>query len=298
MLQPRFEQRFDVPAQDGRAHDHRVAARDEHARHLAVLAEIADNPAQVGRGHLEIRLVHELRPAEAVRAVRVAGLALLGEDQDGLRVLVLHPGQRLVVEIWDVERQLPGGMRVQPHPYLMCRGRDFRLGCAAGQERGDPGNVRGGQHVGLREDQAVERVVGGRAPVDEFVDDVGVGPEGQHCPDGPDRQPLGLAQAGPCGQRVQVFRSVGTETSTPIRYWHYLPDAAHGSPSGRSRSRRPCRAASPCGPRLTVFPPPSSAVLGISCGSAAPRPPRHDGGTGITATSARTATPDHASASR
>ena len=59
-------------------------------------------------------------------------------------------------------------------------------GRAAGQQPRDPGDVCGGQHVGLREHEAVDRVVGGRGPVDQFVDDVGVGPEGQHGTDGPD----------------------------------------------------------------------------------------------------------------
>ena len=260
MLQPRFQQWLDIPAQHGCAHDHRVAAGDQHARHLAVLPEVVDDPAQVRGGHLEPGLIHELGPPEAVRAVRVAGLALLGEDQDRLRVFVLHSGQRFIVEVGDVQRQLPGGVRVQPHPHIMRGRRDLLVGRATGQQPRDPGDVPGGQHVRLREHEAVDRVVGGHGPVDQFVDDVSVGPEGQYGPDGPDGQAFGLAEAGPGGQGVQVLRVVGTETSTPIRYWHYLPDATHGSPSGRSRSRRPRRDASPCGPRLAIFPPRSAQL--------------------------------------
>ena len=54
-----------------------------------------------------------------------------------------------------------GRVRVQPHPYLVGRGRDFRLGCAAGQQFAAIRATRTRQHVSLREHQAVERVVGG-----------------------------------------------------------------------------------------------------------------------------------------
>ena len=43
------------------------------------------------------------------------------------------------------------------------------VGRAAGQQPGDPGDVRGGQHVRLREHEPVDRVVGGRGPVDQFA---------------------------------------------------------------------------------------------------------------------------------
>ena len=141
----------------------------------------------------------------------MARLALLGEDQDRLGVLVLHAGQRLVGEGRNVQRQLSGRMRVEPHPDRMRGGLDLPFGRAAGQQRRDGLDVLGWQHVSLREDQPVDRVVRRGRPVDQRLHDVVVRPKRQHRGHSPNRQPLRIAQAGPGSQLVQVLRGVCAE---------------------------------------------------------------------------------------
>jgi hypothetical protein len=243
VLHARGQQRLDVPAQHRGAHDHRVAAGDQHAGHLVVLPQVVRHPVDLGGGHLELGLVHELGPPEAVRAVGVAGLSLLGEDQHRLGVLVLNAGQWLIAQVGDVQRQLPGGVRVEPHPDLVRRRLDLRLGRALGQQGGDVLHVGRGEHVSLREHQPVDRVIRRRGPVDELLDDVRVGAERKHRPDGPYRQPVRGAETGPRGQDVEVFRGVRAEPPSRRRCRrHCLPNPSHASPSGRSCSGGPARA--------------------------------------------------------
>ena len=141
VVQARVEQRLDVAPQHRLAHDHRIPAGDQDAGHLRVLAEIGDQRADIVGRHLQLRLVHELRPPEAVGAVRVAGLALPREEQHRLRVLVLQPRQRPAVQAGRVQQQLPGRMRVEPHP-------DLVRGCAQRRLRA-PG-IRSGRPAGAR----------------------------------------------------------------------------------------------------------------------------------------------------
>ena len=197
----------------------------------------------VGR-HLQVRLVHELRPAEAVRAVRVAGLALPGEEQHGLRVLVLQAGQRPAVQARRVQQQLAGRVRVEPHPDLVRGGAQGRPGRLAADHVRQPLHVGRGQHVGLGENQAVDRVVRGRVPVDQVLDDIGIRPEREHRRHGPYGQPLVRRQAGPLHEHVQVFRRVGMKPAAggPGRRDDLL-DVCHApSPSSCARHggrRRP-----------------------------------------------------------
>jgi len=186
----RVDERLQVPAEHRLAHDHGVAAGDQDAGHLAMLGQVGDQCADVVGSHLQLGLVHELRPAEAVGAVRVAGLALAGEKQHRLRVLVLQARQRPAVQGGRVQQQLARRVGIQPHPYLV-RGRaQGALGGAVVDQAREPLYVRLGQHVRLREDEAVDRVVRGRVPVDQVLDHVRVRPERQHGRDRPDRQPL------------------------------------------------------------------------------------------------------------
>ena len=206
-----IEQRLDVAAQDAAAHDHRVPAGDEHAGHLAVPAQVGDERVDVVGRHLELGLVDELRPPEAVGAVGVAGLALLGEEQHGLRVLVLEPGEPHAVHVRRVEQQLAGWVGVESHPDLMRGLADLRSRRAAGEQVRDPVHVWRRQHVGLGEDQAVDRVVRCHVPVDELLEHIGVHAEREHrghCADG---EPLGVAEARAPGELVQVPRTVSTE---------------------------------------------------------------------------------------
>jgi hypothetical protein len=46
----------------------------------------------------------------------MARLALLGKHQHGLGVFVLDAGQWLLAKVGDIQRELPRGVRVQPHP--------------------------------------------------------------------------------------------------------------------------------------------------------------------------------------
>ena len=136
----------------------------------------------------------------------MARLTLLRKHQDGLRVFVLHPGQWLVVKLGNVQRELPSGVWVQPHPDLMDRRQQLRSGRIARDQAGDTTDVCLGQHSGLREDQAEDRVIGRRRPVDEVVHHVGIGAERQHGRHRAHGQPLIGWQAGSLHELVEVLR--------------------------------------------------------------------------------------------
>ena len=108
-----------------------------------------------------------------------------------------------------------------------------------------------GQHVSLREHQPVDRVVGRRGPVDEFLDDVCVGAERQHGPDRPYRQPLGGTETGPRGQGVEVLRGVRAEPPSRQQVPPALSAGCQSRVSLRSVvSWRPCRDTDRSGRRL------------------------------------------------
>ena len=239
VLHARAEQRLDVAAQHPGTHDHRIPAGDQHRRHLSVPPEVAGDPVDVRGGHLQVGLIHELRPAETVRAVRMAGLALLGKHQHGLVVLVLHARQRFLAEIRHVQGELPGGMRVQPHPDLVDGPSQLCLGRPVGEQAGDAVHVRRGQHGCLREDQAEYRVVGRRVPVDEAVHHVGVGTEREHHPDGLDGHPLGSAEPGTLHQGIEVLRGEGAKPAAR----RLDLGLSHTSPSGSGTALAAARAA-------------------------------------------------------
>ena len=73
------------------------------------------------------------------------------------------------------------------------------------QQRRDLADIRLGQHVGLREDQPVDRVGRRGVPVDEVINDIGVGPERQHGRDRAHRQALCWGQPGSRRELVQVL---------------------------------------------------------------------------------------------
>jgi len=208
---PRVDERLDVPAQYRLAHDHGIAPGDQDAGHLGVLAQIGHQRADVVGGHLQVGLVHELGPAEAVAAVRVAGLALPGEEQHGFLVLVLQARQRPALQAGRVQQQLARRMGVEPHPDLVRGGAQPGRGLAAVDHVRESSHVGLGQHVRLREDEPVDRVVGGRVPVDQVLHHVRVRPERKHGRHRPHRQPLLRRQPGPLHQRVQMLGRVGTE---------------------------------------------------------------------------------------
>ena len=57
----------------------------------------------------------ELRPSEAVGAVRVTGLTLNREEEHGFPVFVLAAQHGLAIDLRDVEDFLPRWVRVHPH---------------------------------------------------------------------------------------------------------------------------------------------------------------------------------------
>jgi len=211
VIQARVEQRLDVAPQHRLAHDHRIPAGDQDAGHLRVLAQVGDQRADIIGRHLQLGLVHELRPPEAVGAVRVAGLALPGEEQHRLRVLVLQPRQRPAVQAGRVQQQLPGRMRVEPHPDLVRGFAQRRLRRLGLDQAGQPAHVWRGQHVRLGKDEPVDRVVRDRIPVDQVVDHIRIRPERQYGGHGPDGQPFIRRQPGSRREHVQVFRRVRME---------------------------------------------------------------------------------------
>ena len=130
-------------------------------------------------------------------------------------------------------------MGIEPHAYLVRRGPDLLAGSVLGQQAGDGLHVRVGQHVGLGENQPVDRIVGGRVPVDQLVDHVRVRPERENGGHGPDRQPGRIVEPGPGGQLIEVLDGVRAESTAGLRIVrHYLLNSGHASlPSGRSRHR-------------------------------------------------------------
>jgi hypothetical protein len=201
-----------------------------------MLAEIGHQGADVVGRHLQAGLVHELRPAEAVAAVRVAGLALPREEQHGLGVLVLQAGQWPAVQAGRVQQQLPSRVRVQPD--LVRRGAQPGRGRTAVEQVRDPAHVRLGQHVRLGEDEPVDRVVGSRVPVDEVLDHVRVRPEREHGRHRPYREPFPERQAGPLRQHVQMLRRVSPKSATGRPAWRYdLLDVSHATSPSVWRAR-------------------------------------------------------------
>ena len=174
------EQRLDVFPQDGGPHDHRIAAGEQHALHLAVRAKVRDERFRFAVREFQLVDADELRPTEAIGAVGVAGLALAREEENCLAVLVLKSRERASVEGRDVELHLAGRMRVQPLLDLSRRRAHPCLVGADPDEVNHPRHVLPGEHPGLRERQLVDRVFGDVVPPDEILDDVVVDPERQH----------------------------------------------------------------------------------------------------------------------
>jgi hypothetical protein len=160
-------------------HDQGVTARQQHIRDLGVAAQIPDQLLRFRRCELEPVEPHELRPAEAERAVGVAGLALAGEKEHGLPVLVLRPRQLVAAVAGDVVSALPGGMRVERVANAIHLRGEPGLGGAPPHETSDGLIVLVVQHLPLRERELEHRVIRYAIPVDQLVDHVLVRSEGQ-----------------------------------------------------------------------------------------------------------------------
>ena len=123
----------------------------------------------------------------------------------------------------------------------MRRRADLAFARVKAEQAGHPVHVRARQHVGLRNHQAVNRVVRYRVPVDELVDYIRVGPEWEHRGHRADREPVGVAKAGALDEHVQVPRSVGPKSASGFARprQHLLDVRQPSSPSVRWRPRGP-----------------------------------------------------------
>ena len=111
--------------------------------------------------------------------VRMARLALAGEEEHRLAVLVLEAVDRLGVEPGDVVRHLTGRVGIELKADAVHFGMDtVRLGVVP-NEAGEHRVIFVAQHAGLRKGELVHGVLGDAVPVDQLFHDVGIGPEGQ-----------------------------------------------------------------------------------------------------------------------
>jgi hypothetical protein len=205
------EQRLEIAFEQLGAHHQRVAAGDEDVADLLVRAQILGQPVRFARGELQLLEPDELRPAEAVRTVREAGLPAAGEEQHRLAVLVLH-ALEVRVGRRPVERGLAGGVGVEAQLDFACGRAQLVRGCRAAHEGVHALEVLVGQHVALREGELEERVVGDPRPVDEFVDDVAIDGEGEHVRDGAQRVALAARQVRQLRQVLELFAAQQRET--------------------------------------------------------------------------------------
>ena len=137
------------------------------------------------RFHLAIRKLEfldadELRPAEAVSAVRVTRLARRREKQQSLTVLVLHTGQGLAVQFRYVQLHLARRMRVQSALDFPSSGLDRLFGRLTSYEAIHPAEILTAQHRRLRKCELKHGILGDVRPIDQLLDDVVVDSEGQY----------------------------------------------------------------------------------------------------------------------
>ena len=130
---------------------------------------------------LELVDADELRPAEAVAAVGVAGLALRGEHEHRLAVLVLDAVERLSLELGAVLLELVARMRIERPADLVGRCANLLGRRALVEQAGDLGVVLGRKHLPVGHREPVDRIIRGPLPIDQAVDDVVVQPEGSTC---------------------------------------------------------------------------------------------------------------------
>ena len=176
-----LQQRLEVVAQVARLHHHRVAAGDQQVGDFGVLAQVVVQHARLGRGDAQLLVADELRPAEAEGAVAVAGLALAGEEQHRLAVLVLHAVEPVAVLVArHVHLHLIGRVRVERVTDRIDRLLELTLGRLAADQLGDALVVLGREHAALREGELEDRIGGHVRPVDQLVDHVLIDAEGQH----------------------------------------------------------------------------------------------------------------------
>src|SRR5699024_2759278 len=95
-------------------HDHRVAPSEQDTGDLGVRAYVFGHLVDLAGCELQVRIADELRPAEAVGAVRMTRLPLLRKEEHRLAVLVLNTRNGfLVAQLGHVEVHLTCGVRVE-----------------------------------------------------------------------------------------------------------------------------------------------------------------------------------------
>ena len=210
-LQVVVHERLGVSADQLGAHDHRVAAGEQHVGHRRVELEVGHQPVDLLAGELEVVELHELRPPEAIGAVGVAGLALGGEEQHRLPVLVLHALHHLFLQEPGVHLHLARGMGVEAELDLPGCGLDLGLGRFSLDQIGDAGEVLGVEHPLLGEGELEHRVVGHVVPVDQLFAHIVVGLKREHRAHHPGHHLLMLAQPVEAGCVLQVAELEGAK---------------------------------------------------------------------------------------
>ena len=185
-------------------HDHRIAARKQNVGDLGMGGEITVHVDRILRRDFQLLIAHELRPAEAERAVGVAGLTLAREEQHCLAILVLKTFQSLAFFAGDVELPLPGRMRVELGADVGGSAIDFLRCGLADHEIGDAAEVAVFQHAPLREHKPVDRIVRHAVPIDQVLDHIAVGAERQHGADDLHGEQVVVAHVSILRNRVEV----------------------------------------------------------------------------------------------
>ena len=181
MVELGLKQRFEIVRQMRRLHHHRVAAGQEHVGDFAMGAQVIMQLRRFGAGNAQVLVAHELGPAETEGAIRVAGLALTGEEQHRLAIFVLQAVQpHALVVAGHVHFHLIGRMRIKVLSHLVDGGIEHGLIGPLANKLGDPLVMFGGQHAPLGERELIDGIVRNVVPVDQFVDDVLVDAERQY----------------------------------------------------------------------------------------------------------------------
>ena len=166
------EQRLNVPAQHFRAHDHRIAARDQDVCHLGMRSQIRNEVVGLLRLELQTVEADKLSPSKTVGAIRMTGLPRRWEEQHGLAVFVLQPGQRSSVKCRHVVGHLTGRVRIELSPDAIDYVVELRAAGASALQITNGGEVGRREHPTLRKDQLKDRVVRNPRPIDQAVQHV------------------------------------------------------------------------------------------------------------------------------
>ena len=205
MRQIGLQQGVDIVAQNARFHDHRIAAGKDHIGHFRVLLQVSHQQLLFLHSDLPLIDADKLRPAEAERAIGVAGLSLLGEKQDGLAVFVLDSAQFLSVQLRQIMLHLPGGMGIELGADVVGYLFDKRFVLALFQRGSHFPEMCFPKHPALREGQHEHRIIGHIVPVDQLFHHIAVGLEGKYMAYHFNLKTLGFAQALDLGELAKIM---------------------------------------------------------------------------------------------